>query len=126
MGLGDFLALREAIRGSLITRLTVPQNPRVDFDYVARTPKSPPIVFVVVASWPSGRVRAVSGGFGEAPLLALDGVGAMGLVAAVRNVVHDADDYFGSAEYRMAAAAVLTQRCADRLGLTLRGPETQA
>jgi CO/xanthine dehydrogenase FAD-binding subunit len=125
VGLGDFLPLRESISGSLITRLTVPQNPRVEFEYVARTPKSPPIVFVVVATWPSGRVRAVCGGFGDAPLLALDGVGAMGLIPALRNALHDADDYRGSAEYRMAAATVLTQRCADRLGLALRGQETQ-
>jgi CO/xanthine dehydrogenase FAD-binding subunit len=44
----------------------------------------------------------------------MDGPDADGVDAAVRNALHGADDAWGSAEYRMDAAAVLAGRCLDR------------
>jgi CO/xanthine dehydrogenase FAD-binding subunit len=106
--LGDFLPLR---REGLITRLTIPLQARLAFEYVARTPADTPIVCVALAQWPSGRARLAAGGYGAAPRLAMDGTEASGLDVAARNAFHDANDDWGSAEYRMDVAATLANRC---------------
>jgi probable selenate reductase FAD-binding subunit len=107
-GLGDYLPLRPA---GLITKVTVPAQARLCFEYVSRTPSDKPIVCVAVAQWPSGRTRVAVGGFGPAPRLAMDGTEAEGLEAAARNALHDATDEWGSADYRMDVAATLGMRC---------------
>ena len=106
--LGDFLPLRPA---GLITKVTVPLHTRLAFQYVARTPTDKPIVCVALAQWPSGRTRLAVGGFGPAPSLALDGTESAGIEIAARNAFHDANDEWGSAEYRMDVAATLAARC---------------
>ena len=110
--LGDFLPLR---RAGLITRVTVPLQTRLAFEYVARTPSDKPIVCVALAKWPSGRTRLAVGGFGLSPRLAMDGTESEGLEAAARNACHDASDDWGSAEYRMEIAATLARRCLTAL-----------
>ncbi len=109
---GDFLPLRPA---GLITKVTVPTQARLAFDYVARTPDDKPIVCVAVAQWPSGRTRLAVGGCGRAPRLAMDGTEAEGLEPAARNALHEASDEWGSAEYRMDVAATLAGRCLEEL-----------
>jgi CO/xanthine dehydrogenase FAD-binding subunit len=124
--LGDFLPLRP--RG-LITAITIPLNVKLAFDYVARTPSDKPIVCVAVAGWGSGRTRVAVGGYGQIPMLAMDGVeesdaSTTGLDErstlrsareAVRNSFHEAADEWGSAEYRMDVAATLVKRCLEAL-----------
>ncbi len=114
--LGDFLPMRARILArALVTKIQVPGNLTVAFDYVSRTPADKPIVCVALAVWPSGRARLAVGGFGTSPLLAMDGTETQGLETAARNAFHEASDPWGSAEYRMDAAATLTRRCLQSL-----------
>ena len=126
--LGEFLPLRaEQIRGKLITSVTVPLNVKLAFDYVSRTPADKPIVCAALARWNSGRTRLALGGYGQSPLLAMDGMESQGIdsstedgvihsaQAAARNAFHEATDEWGSAEYRMEVAATLAKRCLENL-----------
>ena len=112
VSLGDYLPLRTA---GLITKIMVPTQARLCFEYVSRTPSDKPIVCVAVAQWPSGRTRVALGGYGAAPRLAMDGTEAQGMDAAARNAFHDANDDWGSADYRMDVAATLATRCLAEL-----------
>ena len=72
--LGDFLPLRASRPiNRLITQVTIPTGVKFAYEYIARTPADLPIVCVAVAQWPSGRTRLALGGYGAAPLLAMDG-----------------------------------------------------
>jgi CO/xanthine dehydrogenase FAD-binding subunit len=110
--IGEFLPLRP--RG-LITSITIPLTVKLAFDYVSRTPADKPIVCTAVAQWNSGRTRLAVGGYGRAPMLAMDGTEAEGVETAARNAFHEAADDYGSAEYRMDVAATLAKRCLDSL-----------
>jgi len=112
LSLGDFLPLRgERMAGRLITSLLLPLNARLGYEVVARTPVDLPIVCAALAQWPSGRTRLVLGGFGGAPVLALDGPEPGGLEQAARDAYSRAGDEWASAEYRQAMAATLARRC---------------
>ncbi len=109
--LGDLLPLRhERLPGHLITQVTLPLNVRLAYHSVARTPADRPIVCAAVASWPSGRTRVALGGYGPAPLLAMDGPEPGGVEEAVRNAYHQAGDEWASAEYRRDVAVILATR----------------
>ncbi len=110
--IGDFLPLRP--RG-LITKITIPLQVRMAFEYVSRTPADKPIVCAAVVQWPSGRTRLAVGGFGNAPRLAMDGTEPEGLETAARNAMHDATDEWGSADYRMDVAATLARRALESI-----------
>jgi len=122
--IGDFLPLRSS---KLITKIYLPLNVKLAFEYVARTPADKPIVCVAIAQWNSGRTRMAVGGFGKSPLLAMDGDPhpypspdgsgneSEGFEAAARNACHEANDDFGSAEYRMDVAATLAKRCMEQI-----------
>jgi CO/xanthine dehydrogenase FAD-binding subunit len=101
--------------GGLITRVILPNNARAVYHQIGRTPRDWPLVCVAAAAWPSGRKRLVVGGFGPAPLLALDGTGVEGFGAAARNVMQDAGDEWASAEYRREMAGILAGRCASEV-----------
>lgn len=110
--IGNFLPLRsEKLHGKLITTITIPLNVKLAFESVARTPSDKPIVCAALAKWPSGRTRLALGGYGKAPLLAMDGTEPDGLDTAARNAFHEATDEWASAEYRMDVAATLAKRC---------------
>jgi CO/xanthine dehydrogenase FAD-binding subunit len=109
MNLGGFLPLR---RPGLITAISISTQIKFRFEQVARSPTDKAVVCVAVAAWPSGRTRLALGGYGKAPLLAMDGTEAAGVEAAARNAFHDATDEWASAAYRMDAAATLARRCA--------------
>lgn len=112
VALGEFLPLRSVrLPGNLITQVTLPLNPRLAYQSVARTPADKPIVGVAIAAWPSGRTRVALCGYGDQPLLAMDGPEGEGLEAAVRNAFEQAEDEWASAAYRQAAAVTLAQRC---------------
>jgi CO/xanthine dehydrogenase FAD-binding subunit len=110
--IGEFLPLRP--RG-LITSIVLPLTIKLAFDYVSRTPSDKPIVCAAVAQWNAGRTRLAVGGYGRAPMLAMDGTEAEGIETAARNAFHEAADEYGSAEYRMDVAATLAKRCLDSL-----------
>ena len=113
---GDWLPLRDISKpGKLITMVSIPLNVRFAYDYVARTPADQPIVCAAVAQWGSGRTRLVLGGWGAAPILAMDGPSAEGIEIAGRNAYHGAEDDWASAEYRQAMADVLSVRCFNRI-----------
>jgi CO/xanthine dehydrogenase FAD-binding subunit len=115
-GLGDLLPVRaERLRGKLITRVTIPLNTGLAYQYVARSPADRPIVCAALARWPSGRTRLALGGYGSAPLLALDGPEPGGIETAARNAFSSAEDEWASALYRQDAAAVLAVRCYESL-----------
>jgi CO/xanthine dehydrogenase FAD-binding subunit len=112
VNIGDFLPLRP--RG-LITAITIPLNVKLAFDYVARTPADKPIVCAALAQWNSGRTRLALGGYGQSPMLAMDGTEAEGVEAAARNTFHEATDEWASANYRADVAATLAKRCLESI-----------
>ncbi len=113
---GEVLPLRdEKLPGCLITRVAIPLNVQLAYQYVARAPADLPIVCAAVAKWPSGRTRVVLGGYGEAPLLAMDGPNPQGAIIAAQDAYREAGDPWASAEYRSDVAATLTQRCLDEI-----------
>ncbi|MCI0554188.1 MAG: FAD binding domain-containing protein [Anaerolineae bacterium] len=115
INIGNFLPLREQIRGKLITKIIIPLNVKLAFEYVSRTPADKPIVCAAVVQWNSGRTRLTLGGYGMSPMLAMDGTESEGLETAARNAFHEATDEWASAEYRMDVAATLAKRCLERL-----------
>lgn len=116
VSLGEMLALREqTLARKLITKITLPLNPGLAWESVSRTPADKPIVGVALVRWPGGRLRLALGGFGPAPILALDAADEAGLQAAARSAFHEASDPWASAEYRMDVAATLAGRCLEAL-----------
>ncbi|HNQ93188.1 MAG TPA: FAD binding domain-containing protein [Anaerolineales bacterium] len=110
ISVGEFLPLRP--RG-LITSISIPLNVKLAFEYVSRTPSDKPIVCVALAQWNSGRTRLAVGGFGKSPMLAMDGTASDDAATAARNAFHEANDDYGSAEYRMDVASTLAKRCME-------------
>jgi CO/xanthine dehydrogenase FAD-binding subunit len=109
--LGDYLPLREEFASRrLITSVRLPLNVTLRFETVARSPMDRPIVCAAVASWPSGRTRVILGGFGSAPVLAMDGPEPVGAAVAAREAYRYAGDQWASAAYRMETAGKLVQR----------------
>nr|RPI80467.1 MAG: hypothetical protein EHM41_22680 [Chloroflexota bacterium] len=116
IGLGDLLPGRpQNLRRSLITQVRLPLNVSLAYEYVARTPADKPVVCAAAARWPSGRTRLSLGGFGPAPVLALDGPEAGGIVEAARDAYSNAGDEWASAAYRQEIAGVLAKRCIEKL-----------
>ena len=116
VNLGDVLPLRgEKLSGRLVTRITLPLNARLAYESVSRTPADLPIVCAAAAGWHSGRTRLALGGFGPAPVLAMDGPQAQGAEEAARSACSSAGDEWGSAEYRQEMAQVLARRCVQQL-----------
>ena len=94
----------------LLTEIRIPLNASLCFDSVARTPLDRPIVCAAVGHWKSGRTRVTLGGFGKAPILAMDGPEPVGAGAAARDAYLNAGDAWASAEYRAHVAGVLAGR----------------
>lgn len=118
LGAGELLHMRgEALRGKLVKELTLPLNARLSYQYVARTPEDLPIVCAAAAAWPSGRLRLVLGGYGDAPLLALDGPESSGAESAAANAYFNAENEWASAEYRREVARKLAGRCVEELSV---------
>lgn len=114
--LGDLLPVRDKeLDSKLISRITIPLNVQLAYEYVARTPADLPIVCASVASWPSGRTRVFIGGTGEAPVLAVDGPERGGEEISAADAYSHAEDQWASAEYRQEMAQVLVRRCLAKL-----------
>jgi CO/xanthine dehydrogenase FAD-binding subunit len=116
INIGDFLPLREQVRGKLITKIIIPTNVKLAFEYVSKTPADKPLVCAALAQWNSGRTRLALGGYGKSPMLAMDGTESEGVEAAAKNTFHEANDEWASAEYRMDVASTLAKRCLEALG----------
>jgi putative selenate reductase FAD-binding subunit len=109
--LGDYLPLRAEFDGRrLIVSMRFPLNATLRFESVARSPMDRPVVCAAIATWPSGRTRVTLGGFGKAPVLAMDGPEQVGAAMAVREAYRFAGDEWASAAYRMDTAGKLVQR----------------
>jgi len=115
INIGDFLPLREQVRSKLITKITIPINVKLAFEYVSRTPSDKPIVCAALAQWNSGRTRLALGGYGKSPMLAMDGTESEGIETAAKNAFHEAADEWAGAEYRMDVASTLAKRCLESL-----------
>jgi CO/xanthine dehydrogenase FAD-binding subunit len=114
--LGDWLPIRtdkKPIR--LISKVSYSLNVKMAYESVARSPADQPIVCAVVAQWASGRTRLALGGWGEAPILAMDGTEAEGIEPAAKNAFSEAADAWASAEYRQEMAGVLALRCLQQI-----------
>ena len=109
--LGDYLTLRTAWNGgSLLQSIRIPTHVVLGIETVGRTPGDQPILCVAICRWPSGRTRVALGGYGQTPILALDGPEAIGSDLAVKNAYSHASDQWASADYRSSVAAELVRR----------------
>ncbi len=114
--MGNWLPLREVEPpGVLITEVEWWMRPHLVFEYVARSPKDRPILIVAAAQWGSGRTRVVLGGYGDAPIVAMDGPEDRGVDVAARDAYYDADDQWATAVYRREVASRLALRCLDEI-----------
>jgi len=114
--LGDWLPLRRhSMPRKLITSISLPLNSKLAYEFVARTPADQPIVCAAVGLWESGRARLALGGWGSAPILAMDGPNPDGIETAAQDAYSTAQDEWASAEYRSEMAGVLSRRCMQRL-----------
>lgn len=114
--LGNWLPLRGKTKpGVLMTRIAWQTGTLLSYEYVARSPKDRPLMIVAAAKWGSGRTRVTLGGFGEAPILAMDGPSSEGAAIASRDACSEAEDQWASAQYRREIAARLALRCVERL-----------
>ena len=114
--LGDWLPLRDKTKpGKLISKISLQVNIKISSERIARTPADQSIVCVALAQWPSGRTRLTVAGWGEAPILAMDGPQEEGLEVAARNAASQAGDEWASAEYRQEMAGILAQRCLQQV-----------
>ena len=116
ISLGDLLPIRnDILKGRLITKVTLPINMQLAYNYVARSPADLPIVCVAVSIWPSGRIRVTLGGYGDAPVLAMDGPGVEGAGISARDAYRNSTDEWASVDYRSEVAEILTRRCLEEL-----------
>jgi CO/xanthine dehydrogenase FAD-binding subunit len=114
--LGEFVPLRADKRpGLLISEIDFSLQVKLAYEYAARSPADKPVVAVAVGSWSSGRTRIVVGGYGTAPITALDGEELDGAEEVVEYALISAQDQWASAEYRQDAAKALVRRCLDSL-----------
>jgi CO/xanthine dehydrogenase FAD-binding subunit len=110
--LGEFVPLRAEDRpGLLISEVNFSLQPKLAYEYAARSPADKPVIAVAAARWSSGRTRIVLGGYGMAPITALDGEELDGAQEVVEYALITAQDQWASAEYRQDAAKALVRRC---------------
>lgn len=112
IALGDLLLFRdEQLESRLVSRITIPLNVQLAYEYIARTPADVPLVCAAVARWPSGRTRVILGGTGDAPLLAMDGPVGGGEEISAYDAYSHAGDEWASSQYRQEMAQLLVKRC---------------
>jgi CO/xanthine dehydrogenase FAD-binding subunit len=99
----------------LVTEVEIPLQADLSFKKVARTPDDLPVLSLALARWPSGRVRIALGGFGSAPILALDAPESGGVEEAVRDALSNAEDAWGTAAYRQDIGVKLVRRMLKEL-----------
>lgn len=111
VSLGDWLPVRHKWdKAQLITSINIPLQVEFLLEIVSRTPGDLPIVCVAVGRWPGGRTRVVLAGYGDAPIVAMDGRDTDGAVAAAVEAYVQANDTWASAEYRQDVIRTLINR----------------
>lgn len=114
--LGNWLPVKRfESPGVLMTELEWWLRPYLVFEYVARSPKDRPILIVAAAQWGSGRTRIALGGYGDSPVLAVDGPDETGVDLASQDAYSEAGDQWATASYRREVASKLALRCLDRI-----------
>ena len=117
ISLGNFLLMRDQVLGTrIVTKISIPLNVKLAYEYVSRTPADLPIVNASVAVWPTGRTRVILGGVGDVSTLASDGPEQGGDETAAKDAFSQAGDVWASAEYRMEVAPILVRRCLSKIG----------
>lgn len=117
ISLGNFLLMREQELGTrIVTKISIPLNVKLAYEYISRTPADLPIVNASLAVWPTGRTRVILGGVGNVPTLASDGPEQGGEETAAKNAFSQAGDEWATAEYRMEVAPILVRRCLLKIG----------
>jgi CO/xanthine dehydrogenase FAD-binding subunit len=125
---GDLLALRPAkLKGRLITDIVISAAVSLSYQYVARTPADLPIISLALCRWPSGRTRLALGGWGAAPVLAMDGRDSSGVAEAIENALTVAGDQWATAEYRHEIGKALVARAQEEVNMSeVQGPKSLA
>ncbi len=114
--LEDYFTMRHGpLKNKLIVSIEIPQNAKLAYQSVARSPADRPIVSTAVAQWESGRIRIVLAGWGEFPTLAFDGNSSTNIESEVSNHAKDATIDSVSSEYREEMSVLLTKRCLHKL-----------
>ena len=86
--LGDVVQLpKDNFESQIITKVILPLRLEFCFEERAHSPIGSVSVFMALASWRSGRMRIVLGGYGSAPSLVFDGNRDGGEVTAMRNTM---------------------------------------
>jgi len=107
VGLGELLADRSMLEGSIITTLRVEADGVATAERTGRTPSDTSIVAAVGRRAPTGGINLALTGVASTPILvAPDDVAAL----------NPRGDYRGSGEYRLRLARTLVGRVIDRLG----------
>ncbi len=116
LSLGSLLSGKtEALRQKLITSIRIPTNCKTALETISRTPSDLPLIYASLSRWSSGRTRLVLGGWGQAPVLAMDGNEPGGVEASARNACANSGDDRASGDYRQEMGPLLARRCLDRI-----------
>jgi CO/xanthine dehydrogenase FAD-binding subunit len=111
LSFGEWMLQRNSWpRNRLLTEISFSSQADLRWECVARSPADLPVICIAAGVWPSGRTRVVAGGFGLAPILAMDGPEKDGAEAALENALLNSDDDFASGEYRSQAGRVIARR----------------
>lgn len=100
---GSLLALRSGQSGAVPAALRFSLLAALDY-YEAEG------VWLALARWPSGRTRLAEGGWGAAPMLAMDGRESSGILEAAENALMLASNGEPEDEARLAALRQLAQQ----------------
>ncbi|MFC2065094.1 FAD binding domain-containing protein, partial [Chloroflexota bacterium] len=95
---------------SLIISVSIPAT-TTSFRSIAYTQFSRSFICASLSTNPSGKARLALGGYGNNPLLVMDGSFEDDIVSAARSAYLHAGDEWASSEYRSEMAAILTERC---------------
>lgn len=116
--LGNFLPFRRKLAAKrLITKIEIPLNVNLAYEYTARSPADLPIVCAALCCWQTGRTRMALGGYGNAPIMVFDGTEQGGLKEAAVDAFSQAQDEWASSDYRKETAGILAERCAARIAV---------
>jgi len=114
--LGNFLPLRDKLAAKkIITKIEMPLNVNLVYEYTARSPADLPIVCAALCCWRTGRTRMALGGYGTVPIIAFDGTEKSGLKEAAVDAFSQAEDVWASSDYRKDTAGILAERCSARI-----------
>lgn len=114
--MGEYLSQRKNWnQATLITEIAFDKSTQYCFESIGRSPYDQPIICLALSRWASNRLRITAGGFGDLPILVMDGNMNDNIELAVENALLAATDEWASAEYRIAAAKKIVGRLMNEL-----------